>query len=160
MSRYTSVREQPSSPAACCGVRSLTSTPRIEQKRLVSNTANAGVLRKSRRIRRHSCSNGLVQNRVANRRSGRGLVERAGKPYAPYFGVVPVSGGVSGRVGREPAGLAVAEVGIAFVAEEDVSAADVFVLVGGVCGVPVVAGEFLVGAREEVVALGVVLADE
>jgi hypothetical protein len=54
----------------------------------------------------------------------------------------------------------VAEVGIAFVAEEDVSAADVFVLVGGVCGVPVVAGEFLVGAGEEVVALGVVLADE
>jgi hypothetical protein len=51
-------------------------------------------------------------------------------------------------------------VGVAFVAEEDVATGDVFVLVGGVCGVPVVAGEFVVGAGEEVVALGVVLADE
>ena len=51
-------------------------------------------------------------------------------------------------------------VGVAFVAEEDVSAADVFVLPGGVCRVPVVAGEFVVGAGEEVVALRVVLADE
>jgi hypothetical protein len=54
----------------------------------------------------------------------------------------------------------VAEVGVTFVAEEDVSAADVFVLLGGVGGVPVVAGEFVVGAGEEVVALSVVLADE
>jgi hypothetical protein len=53
-----------------------------------------------------------------------------------------------------------AEVGVAFVAEEDVAAADVLVLVGGVGGVPVVAGEFVVGAGEEVVALGSVLADE
>jgi hypothetical protein len=37
-------------------------------------------------------------------------------------------------------------VGVAFVAEEDVAAADVLVLLGGACGVPVVAGEFLVGA--------------
>jgi hypothetical protein len=51
-------------------------------------------------------------------------------------------------------------VGVAFVAEEDVAAADVFVLIGGARGVPVVAGEFVVGAGEEVVALGVVLADE
>jgi hypothetical protein len=53
-----------------------------------------------------------------------------------------------------------AEVGVAFVAEEDVAAADVLVLVSGVCGVPVVAGEFVVGACVELVALGVVLADE
>jgi hypothetical protein len=67
---------------------------------------------------------------------------------------------VSGRVRRQPAGLGQAKVGVAFVAEEDVAAADVFVLVGRVCGVPVVAGEFVVGAGEEVVALGVVLADK
>jgi len=51
-------------------------------------------------------------------------------------------------------------VGVAFVAEEDVASADVLVLVGGVCGVPVVACEFVIGAVKEVVALGVVLADE
>ena len=43
----------------------------------------------------------------------------------------PCPGGVSGRVGREPAGLGLALVGVAFVAEEDASAADVFVLVAG-----------------------------
>jgi hypothetical protein len=50
--------------------------------------------------------------------------------------------------------------GVAFVAEEDVAAANVFVLVRGVYGVPLVVGEFVVGASEEVVALGVVLANE
>jgi hypothetical protein len=64
-----------------------------------------------------------------------------------------------GRVGQEPAGLAVAVVRVAFVPEEDVAAADVFVLVGGVWSSS--GGRwFVVGACEEVVTLGVVLADK
>jgi hypothetical protein len=51
-------------------------------------------------------------------------------------------------------------VGVAFVAEEDVAATDVLVAVRAECGVPVVAGEFVVCAGQEVVVLGVVLADE
>jgi hypothetical protein len=53
---------------------------------------------------------------------------------------------VSGRVRGQPAGLGQAKVGVAFVAEEGVVAADMLVLLGGVCGVPVVVGEFLLGA--------------
>ena len=74
------------------------------------------------------------------------MAERRRKPYPPHLGVVAAAAGVFGREGWQPAGFGLAEVGIAFVAEEDVSAPDVFVLVGGVGGVPVVAGEFLVGA--------------
>jgi hypothetical protein len=51
-------------------------------------------------------------------------------------------------------------VGVAFVAEEGVAAADVLVLVGGVRWVPMVSSEFLVRPAHEVVTLGVVLADE
>jgi len=51
-------------------------------------------------------------------------------------------------------------VDVAFVAEEDAPAADVLVLLGGVAGVPAVAGQFLVGASQEVVALCLVLADK
>lgn len=74
--------------------------------------------------------------------------------------VVSPSGGVSRWIGQWPTGLAITEVGVAFVAEEDAPAGDVLVLVGRPCGVPAVAGELLVRAGEEVVSLGVVLTDE
>jgi hypothetical protein len=54
---------------------------------------------------------------------------------------------VAGRVGRESARVRLAEVDIAFIAEENVPAADVFVLIGSVRRVPVVARELVVGAR-------------
>ena len=85
---------------------------------------------------------------------------RARQLHAAHLGIAAVLGGVSGWVWGQSAGVELAEVGVAFVAEEDVAAADVLVLVSGVGGVPVVAGEFVVSACEEVVALSVVLADE
>ena len=53
-----------------------------------------------------------------------------GQPYAPYFGIEAPPRRVSGRVGRKATRVRVAVVGVTFVAEEDVAAADVFVLVG------------------------------
>jgi hypothetical protein len=67
---------------------------------------------------------------------------------------------VSGRVRGQASRFEVSAVDVAFVAEEDVPAASVLVRRGGVVGVPAVAGEFLVGAGDEVVALALVLADK
>src|SRR5215207_5695859 len=50
---------------------------------------------------------------------------------APYLGVVAASGGVCGWVWRQPACFGAAEVGVALVAEEDVSPPDVLVLADG-----------------------------
>src|SRR5918999_2720681 len=50
--------------------------------------------------------------------------------------------------------------GVALVAEEDPAAPDIFVLIDRARRVPEVGGELAVSAGEEVVALGVVLADE
>ena len=56
--------------------------------------------------------------------------------------------------------MALGQVDVTFVAEEDSAAPHVFVLIDGARGVPKVGGELAVGAGEEVVALGIVLADE
>jgi hypothetical protein len=87
---------------------------------------------------------GRIILRLCIRRLGAGCA--SWKPYSPDLGIAAEPGGASGWIRGQSAGFGLAEVGVAFVAEEDVSAPDVFVLVGGVGGVPVVAGEFLVGA--------------
>ena len=70
-----------------------------------------------------------------------------------------VRGGRGVRAGKGQAScFELSVVDVAFVAEQDAPAADVLVLLSGVTGVPAVAGEFLVGARKEVVALCLVLA--
>jgi hypothetical protein len=71
-----------------------------------------------------------------------------------------VPGWVSRGKWRDPPGFELSVVDVAFVAEEDAAAAAVLAGFVGVVGVPAVACEFLVGAVEEVVALGFCLADE
>jgi hypothetical protein len=105
-------------------------------------------------------SKGLPGDRLL--RQGRALltIERARKPYCPHLGIVAPPRGVSGRVRGQAARLELAGMGVAFVAEEDPAAPHVLVLVDGARGVPVVGGELVVGAGEEVVALLLVLAHE
>jgi hypothetical protein len=95
---------------------------------------------------------------VVSRRAGRS--QAAWQADSADLGVAAVAGGVSGRVRGQAARVQLADVGIPFVAEKYVPAADVPVLVRGMRGMPVVAGELVVRARQEVVALGIVLADE
>src|SRR5215207_2278057 len=84
----------------------------------------------------------------------------AGESYPPHLGIVARSRGVPGRIRRQSAGLALGQVDVAFVAEEDSAAPHVFVLIDGAGGVPEVGGQLAVSAGEEGVALGIVLADE
>jgi hypothetical protein len=67
---------------------------------------------------------------------------------------------VPGRIRGKSVGVALGQVDVVFVAEEDSAAPHVFVLIDGARGVPEVGGELAVSAGEEVVALGIVLADE
>jgi hypothetical protein len=73
-----------------------------------------------------------------------GAVDGAWESHAANLGVVALSGGVPGWVGRYAACFGAAEVSVALVGEEDVAPTSELELVGWLCWMPAVAGEFVI----------------